>query len=106
MLSSTLTAACLLCQARGWHFRARRLAGRSCQLQPDGLVSGSLVQRSAIVTGLFLSFDHAGWQYCRDFPVECLNVFPQKSPLFTWQLNEVSRVVWPTDPGGLCAVLA
>ena len=52
----------------------------------------------------FLKASFRGWMFCRDSPAECIDIVLQHDAKLpkghqTWQLNEVSRLIWPSPNG-------
>jgi NitT/TauT family transport system substrate-binding protein len=52
----------------------------------------------------FLKASFRGWIFCRDNAAECVNIVLQHDAKLpkghqTWQLNEVSRLIWPSPNG-------
>lgn len=52
----------------------------------------------------FLRATFLGWAYCRDNADECVNFVLEAGPTLgvghqAWQMNEVNKLVWPSDAG-------
>ena len=52
----------------------------------------------------FVEASLRGWAHCRDNPAECVEVVLNNSPTLgeshqTWQLNEISALIWPSPLG-------
>ena len=52
----------------------------------------------------FLTASFQGWAYCRDHLKECVNIVLANGPALprghqTWQMNEVSALIWPNKLG-------
>jgi NitT/TauT family transport system substrate-binding protein len=57
------------------------------------------------MTTRFLAASFQGWAWCRDNPDECVEVVLNNGTTLgqshqTWQLNEISALIWPS-PGGI-----
>jgi NitT/TauT family transport system substrate-binding protein len=54
----------------------------------------------------FLQASFKGWAYCRDHFKECVNIVVSQGTALpkghqTWQMNEVNRLIWPNNTGGI-----
>ncbi len=52
----------------------------------------------------FVEASLLGWIFCRDNPEECVNIVLDNAPTLgrshqTWQLNEISALIWPSPLG-------
>ncbi len=52
----------------------------------------------------FLKASFRGWIYCRDNPDECVEIVLENGSTLgeshqTWQLNEISKLIWPSPDG-------
>jgi NitT/TauT family transport system substrate-binding protein len=52
----------------------------------------------------FLKASFRGWIYCRDNPDECVEIVLENGSTLgeshqTWQLNEISKLIWPSPEG-------
>ena len=52
----------------------------------------------------FLKASFRGWIYCRDNPDECVGIVLENGSTLgeshqTWQLNEISKLIWPSPEG-------
>jgi NitT/TauT family transport system substrate-binding protein len=52
----------------------------------------------------FLAASFKGWQYCRDYPDECVQIVLDAGSTLgaghqAWQLNEINSLVWPSADG-------
>ena len=52
----------------------------------------------------FVEASLRGWAHCRDNPEECVNIVLDNAPTLgrshqTWQLNEISALIWPSPLG-------
>ena len=52
----------------------------------------------------FLKASFRGWIYCRDNPDECVGIVLENGSTLgeshqTWQLNEISKLIWPSPDG-------
>jgi len=70
----------------------------------DGIIASSawLDQgNNADIAVRFLRASFKGWMYARDFPADTLTLFPSSSPLFSFQLHEVNKLLWPSSEDGV-----
>ncbi|HEY0187983.1 MAG TPA: ABC transporter substrate-binding protein [Cellulomonas sp.] len=54
----------------------------------------------------FLRATAKGWLYCRDNPEECVSIVLENGTALpenyqTWQMNEINKLMWPSDSGVL-----
>jgi NitT/TauT family transport system substrate-binding protein len=75
----------------------------------DGLFStGSWLKSTAnqAIAVKFIKASLQGWIYCRDHQADCVNITLQYGPTLpkghqTWMMNEIDKLVWPADAGGI-----
>jgi len=66
----------------------------------DGIIASSTwldQEGNADIAVRFLRASFKGWMYARDFPNEALNFFSISSPLTTFQMHEINKLIWPTS---------
>lgn len=56
------------------------------------------------IAAAFLKASFRGWIYCRDNPDECVEIVLDNGSTLgeshqTWQLNEISKLIWPSPAG-------
>ena len=56
------------------------------------------------IAATFLKASFRGWIYCRDNPDECVEIVLDNGSTLgeshqTWQLNEISKLIWPSPAG-------
>jgi NitT/TauT family transport system substrate-binding protein len=54
----------------------------------------------------FIAASLKGWAYCRDHQAECVSLTLKEGPTLpkghqTWMMNEINKLVWPAEKGGI-----